>query len=201
MKVRQLTPLLALLATTTVLGGPEHLIKQRAKDVRDQQNERQGAAPATPAPAMPRQPSPAVPPAARQPAGPALSPHATAIAECIETIQKAETAIDDQVGQLGQRLGATAQGRVKPSQSKIDKLARDIATATAGTELSAAKRARLAQQLERALNDPMNAGEMTAMTGEVEQQLRDAGVGRVPAAIVSNDLKSIIAEVQQGRTQ
>jgi DNA-binding TFAR19-related protein (PDSD5 family) len=90
---------------------------------------------------------------------------------------------------------------VKPSPTKIDKLARDIASAAAGTELNAAKRARLAQHLERAVNDLMNAGEMTALAGEVEQNLRDAGVGRVPAAIVSNDLKSIIAEIQQGRSK
>lgn len=195
---------LTLFVTLTATAGSEHLVKQRAKDIRDQQNERQGVpaqAPTPPTqPAAPAQPtqSYAVQPYAAQPNTPALSQQATGIARALGALQKADAATEEQVQELSQSLTAAARGSTRPSASKINKLARDLSDALPGTNLSAAQASRLARQLESALNDSFGAKEMETLATHIHDALRDTGVGKVDAKVVSNDVRSIIAENQRG---
>lgn len=196
--------LLTLLAVPLANAGSEHLVKQRAKDVRDHQNERQGAAPASPsAPPVrsthPTQPAPV--PYSTQPAAPTMSPQAASIGIHLGTIQKADTVTDEQTRELAQSLSVAARSSVKPSASKISRLAGDLSEAVAGTDLSSTKRSRLAAQLESALNDTFSAKDMEALATSIHDTLRDAGAGKIDATVVSNDIKSIIAEVQKGKAQ
>ena len=192
---------LSLLTGITAPAGSEHLVKQRAKDVRDQENMRQGVPPASPAtiparPAPPAQPT-LTPYTTRQPA-PSVSTQAAAISDNLGIIQKADSATGDQVRELAQSLSTAARGDSKPSANSITKLADDLTSAIAGADMSTSKRARLAGSIERALNDPLNAGEMETLANDVHDMLRDAGAGRVDAKVVSNDLRSIIADNQRG---
>jgi len=201
MTPRKFLTFLTALAAVTATAGSEHLVKQRAKDIRDQQNERQGvpAESSKPPPAQSpvTQPGPS-PYTARPAAAPAVSSQAAGLSRNLETIQKAESATAGQVQDLTRSLTAAARGTPPPSTASIDKLARDLSEALPGANLSSTRASRLAQQLESALNDPLGAKEMEALATQIHDTLRAAGVGRVDAKVVSNDVKSIIAENQRG---
>jgi hypothetical protein len=193
--------LIIVVSVAVVYAGPEHLIKQRAKDVRDQNNERQGVTPASPAPAPARAatpPQPSAVPQAPRPSGPALSPQAVRIGEALGNLSAAGEVTDAQRQQLLQSLDEAARGAAKPSVGKVKKLAGDLVLAVEGTALTSTQRSVLASQLERALNDPLGATEMETLARQVQDTLRGAGTGKVDATIVANDLKSIIADMQRG---
>lgn len=201
MSLKSLSPVFVLLIGLTANAGSEHLIKQRAKDVRDQQNQRQGVQPASPPPpptssAAPARPTPV--PAPAQPAAPAVSPQAARIGASLSAIQEADTVGDEQIRQLAQSLIAAARGPVQPSAGKIDRLAEDLSKALAGTKPSAAIRARLPVQLEVAFNKTFSAKEIEVLSSQIHDTLRDAGIGRVDAKVISNDVKSILVEILQG---
>jgi len=201
MKALHLALALTSLSVATANAGSEHLVKQKAKEVRDQQNERQGVTPASPNRTT-DQPAAGTPPArtlytTRQ-AAPALSPQVANLSASLGAIQQVDSATEEHTRQLTKSLSAAAQGPVEPSTGKINKLAGDLSRALEGTELSSARRNQLAQQIDSALKDTLSAKEMEALTSEIHDTLRDAGAGRVDAAVVSNDLKSIIAEIQRG---
>jgi len=193
------TALLLVTAISTACAGSEYLIKQRAKDVRDQNNERQGVDSSAPSGggAQANPPAPLAYPAPR-PAGPKLSPQASLIGESLEAVAGVGEVTDDSQRQLVESLSAAARATEKPSEAKLRKLGKDLAIALVDAKINASQRSRLATQLERALNDPLTATEMEALAAEVTNMLRDAGAGKVDSTIVSNDLKSIIAEIQRG---
>lgn len=201
MRLLCLISLMLALTMTAGHAGSEHLVKQRAKDLRDQNNERQGVAPnsrATPSPSQPVAPAQPTPtPYAAAPAAPQLSPQAARIVKSLETVSKSKNPSDEAKQQLTDDIAAAVRGAAKPSPSKIEKLGRDFAKAVAGTELSATQSSKLAGQIERALNESLSAKDMEALAAEMTETLKAAGAGKIDAAVVSNDIKSVIAEVQR----
>jgi hemolysin activation/secretion protein len=137
------------------------------------------------------------PPVSR-PAGPALSPQASQLAQSLGNLSAAAAVSEEQREQLVQSLVQAARGEVKPSEGKVKKLAGDLARAVEGTDLNTSRRSTLASQLEHALNESLGATEMEALASQVQETLRGAGAGKVDATIVANDLKSIIAELRRG---
>jgi hypothetical protein len=184
-----------LLTTFVVQAGPEHLIKQRAKDVANQNNERQGV-PSTPPPSTPPA-QPAAAPTPARPAGPALSAQATAIRDALGAVIKAGSPTDETTKALQQSMAAAAKGKGKPSEASLAKLARDLAKAVSGTKLSSANQGQLAMQLESLLKTPANAKETETLTTAIHDSLRGVGAGRVDAMVVANDLKVVGLELQQ----
>lgn len=185
-------------ATIALQAGPEHLIKQRAKDVANQNNERQGATPAQPSSppaAQPTQPAVVAPPA--QPPGPPLSSRAASIRDALANLQKAAGATDEQRAQLEKSLSAAANGKIRPSQALLAKLASDLAKALPGNNMNANGHAWLATQLESMVRGTVTAKDMETASAAVHDFLRDAGAGRVEAAVVRNDLKAVIVELNQ----
>jgi hypothetical protein len=201
MNPAKFTIVLSLLMVATAQAGSEHLVKQKAKDVRDQQNERQGVRAAAPAvvPARPASPTqPTVTPYAPRQAAPAVSAQAATISDTLGVVQQADPITEEQTRALAQSLSTAARGSTKPSANAITKLANDLSNAIAGVDITASQRARLAGKIETALNEPLTAKEMETLATEVHDMLRDAGAGRVEAKVVSNDLRSIIADNQRG---
>jgi hypothetical protein len=188
-----------LTATIALQAGPEHLIKQRAKDVAGQSNERQGAAPAQPAAPATAQPAPTPQPA--QPAGPPLSTQAAAIRDALANVQKGTGAGDDARAQLERSLGAAASSKAKPSQTTLAKLSTDLARTVPGTKLNFTGHAWLASQLESVVKGAVTSRDMDSVTTAVHDFLRDAGAGRVDAMVLRNDLKAVIVELQQASTK
>jgi len=201
MKTLTCTSMLLAIMLLPATGGSEHLIKQRAKDVRDQSNERQGVAPSSSVSTAP-QPAAATQPGtvsqAPRSAAPKLSTQAALIGEALGAVSQSGNVTDQQEQELFQYLTQAAQGEVKPSDGKVKKLARDLAIAVEGAKLNSSQQSKLALQLERALNESLDTTKMNALAADVFDMLRDMGSGKVDATIVSNDIKSIIADIQRG---
>ena len=109
------------LPASTFAAGSEAIIKQHAKELRDQNNVRQGVPPPAPAP-QPAKPS------AAQPA--ALTLMAKLQAD-LAAIKPNSQVTAEQKQQLNRDLQALATGPKKPSPGATSKLAGDIAAALA----------------------------------------------------------------------
>jgi len=185
---------LALTATMALLAlsagaGPESIIKQRAKELRDQNNVEQGVA----SPSQPNQP-PAATPGKPQ----------TPLQRCIARLQADLSAIQphtppspQQNAQFTQDLIATAQA-TKPSQQAAAKLAADVSAALAENPMAATERNRLLSDINAALN-PANiqTEQMKAILADAQAIFQVTGLKRSAAVTISDDLKAVAAETQR----
>src|SRR5258706_12443049 len=171
-------------------AGSETIIRERAKELRDQNNVRQGVTP------------PSAPPApATTPANPSqtLTPQQTILVRLqsdMGAIKAAPT--DDQKQKLARDLSATAMGTAKPTQASISKLADSLATALGEKTLTPEARGRLLQDLHGALNGAsLPPTQMDAIVSDTQAIFQTAGVSRASAAAVAADLKKAAAEIQK----
>ncbi len=182
----------SLLATHAFAAGSEAIIKQRAKDLSNQNNVRQGVPP-------PSQPPPAAPkPATTAPA--VLTPQ-QALAKLQTDL--AAIKVDAQVTpaqkqQLARDFMALAQGARKPSPAAANKLAEDVSAALAQKPLTDGTRSRLSQNLNAALN-PGNipATQMQEIVSDVQAIFQVSGLPRKDAVAIADDVKAIAAELQK----
>jgi hypothetical protein len=192
MKTSCLLILALALASTAAQGQVEMGFKKRAKELRDQNNARQGVTPAQPA-------SPQA--GAAQPNAPApLTPQQQVLARLQTdlTALKSQTT-PEQKGQLTRDLMAAALGAGKPSPVSVSKLAADLVPALAGKELTPQERARLTTHINACFNSAnLSPDQVQTMAGDVQAILQVAGANRAAALTVANDLKVIAAEVQKG---
>jgi hypothetical protein len=184
---------LALLGFTVMCSlqlraGPETIVRERAKELRDQNNVRQGVAPPTQS-----QPAAGANPAARPPQpSPALGKLQTdlgAISTTVTPEQKQKLAAD---------IMLAAQG-AKPSSATAAKLAGDMAAAMAEKPLPAASRARLAQELDAILNpSKYPQAKPDGIFKDVQAIFQESGLQRAKAVVIADDVKALSAEVQSG---
>ena len=183
---------MVLLLVANRAVGQDVQIKQRAKEIRDQNNVRQGVAPAT-------QASPALAPAAPGgTAAPNLSPSLVQFQTGLASI-KADTQVDTaQRKQLSQELLAAAQG-AKPSVSSVNKLVADLAAAFAEKPLPASSRGRLMVELDAVLNPAKYPqAKPEGIFRDIQAIFQENGLARNKAVVISEDVKAISAEVQGG---
>ena len=178
-----------MLLAASALAGPEQIIKQRAKELRDQNNVRQGVPP----PARPAQPAQAT-----------VSPATAAQQQLLIRLQtdmasiRTNPATPEQKRKLAQDLMALAQGPAKPTLAAADKLANDLAAALAQHPLSAANRARLAQELDAVINpSKYPQAKMQAIFEDVQAIFQASGVARKDAVVIAEDVKALAAAVQK----
>jgi hypothetical protein len=184
----------AIFATTLAWAGPDVIIRERAKQLRDQNNARQGVPPPSqPAPAAPStKPTPAAP--SNITAAPATPPGLARLQVNLAAIKTNSVVSADQRQRLAQDLSATAQG-TKLSPALANKLAADLAAAFAEKPLSATDRSRIAQNLNAVLN-PGNipSGQMDEIVADVQSVLQKRGVSATTAGAIAADLKAVLAE-------
>lgn len=189
---------LGLLASQA-LAGPEHIIKQRAKDVSNQNNARQGAPPSHPPRSTPppaQNPAQAPRPAAAAPST-AAQPAAKLKADIAGLKAKPEATID-QKQQLARNLMSAAQGTSKPLPSALNRLANHLTAALAGKRLTAANENRLAQNLHAMMNcAKIPADQTQAIIEDIQSLLENAGAEKSAADGVTTELKAIAAELQR----
>jgi hypothetical protein len=187
-----------LLLSVTALAAPtgaQAIIKERAKELRDQNNVRQGVPP----PAAPQQPAkPAQPPAAAATAAPAqVSPLAQLEAD-LTAIKTGTPATTEQKQRLTRDVLACASGGIKPSSSTAARLVENMTAGLAEKDIPAAHRNRLAQDVNGLLNgaaiQPM---QMTAIIADVQAIFLDSGVNRKTATAIGDDAKAIATELQK----
>ena len=197
MKSVSLIAVLATLCAASANAGPEQIIKQRAKDLRDQNNARQGVPP-------PNTPPPR-PPAPQAPQSPAPSPAVTAQQQAITKLKTDFAAFKsgseittEQKQNLAKDLSAATQGAAKLSQASVAKLANDLSAALSGKTLATADQTKLATGLAAILNGAnLPATQVQTMALDVQSILQSSGVKRENALPVVNDLKAIAAELQK----
>jgi hypothetical protein len=186
----------ALIGALTLLpavtfAGAEVIIKQRAKEIRDQNNVRQGVPPPS-APAQPARPSSST-----------TSP--TPVQQSLAKVRADLAAIKpnsqvtaEQKQQLANDLLATAQGVNKPSSATVAKLADELCTAFAQKPLSDAHRNRLLTDLAAVLN-PANIQQMQmqAIFADVQAIFQANGMDRKDAVKIADSVKAVAAETRR----
>lgn len=187
--------LIATIANNAMASGSEVIIKNRAKDIRDQNNAQQGVAPAAP-------PAPGAPAAPTPPQG--ISAAQQSLLEHVQTdftaVKAGTTMTADQKNHLVDDLALLGKGSVKPSKQALTKLASDLGTAFAEKTLPAAQMS----QLVKDINIVANCGILTTaksqtFVAEAQTILKNAGVSVPVVQSVGTDLKAIVTEIQKSK--
>jgi hypothetical protein len=177
-------------ASTCALADPGVIIRERAKELRDQNNVRQGVE----SPAQPSQPA-SIPNA---PAGPTLSPALLRFNTDIASIRADSQVTPDQKQKLAQELVAGAQG-ARPSLAAATKLAADVSAAFAEKPLSATSRARFIQELDAMFNPgKYPQAKPDRILSDIQAIFQENGLARIKAIAISEDVKAIASEIQKG---
>lgn len=180
-------------ASVRAQGAQGVIVKQRAKEVVNQSNVRQGV----PTPAQPARSAAAAPATA--------NPKQQNIA-WLQTDLAALQAKADVAAAVKQRFAknllAASQGAVKPSGATVATLVDNLAGVLPASPLEAAERARFAQDLN-ALFDSVSlpAARVDAILADVQAILQVSGVRRQDALSVVADLRSVVAEIQKAPTR
>jgi len=194
-----LAGVLLLMAANALGAGSENIIKQRAKDLRDQNNARQGVPPPSQpvTPAYSSAPASATRPVSAQPANPALPK----LQATLESVKRDSTITDQLKSQVSTDLLAVAQGR-KPSEATTGKLAQELLTALAEKPLESKRLSRVVQNLGVVLN----AGKSTPAKVDdalftMEATFQAEGLARAKAASIARTAKSVADETMPGAVQ
>lgn len=173
--------------------GSQAIIKQRAKDVANQNNNRgmeppQGGAQAAPQ-ARPVQPQVSTTP---------MSTGQLAYSKFQAQLFAVNTNTAASVKPiLAKDMANVAQGASKPSQETLTKLSDHLTTAYAETKLDMPVKTRLAQCIAVLLNSANTApAQKDAMLKDVEMILQNGGASAENASAVVTDLKTVVEEVK-----
>src|ERR1051326_1563167 len=160
-------------------GGPESIIKERAKELRDQNNVRQGVAPPTQPPMTSVVPAP-----------PAVTASLVRFQTDLGTLNAGAPATPDQKQKMVEELAMTSQG-AKPSRAALAKLADDLSAAFAEKPLSAPSRARLVQELDAVLNpSKYPQAKLDGIFKDIQAIFQDNGLLRNKAVAIADDVKA-----------
>ena len=180
----------ATLWAATAFAQSDVIIKQHAKEIRDQNNVRQGVTP----PSTPAQPA--------SPSAGTASP--TPVQQSVAKVRADLTAIQpnsqvtaQQKQQLAKDLLATAQGANKPSSATIAALAEELSSALVQKPLSDKDRNRLLTDLAAVLN-PANIQptQMQAIFGDIQAIFQVNGIARKDAVKITDAVKAVAAETR-----
>ena len=184
----------AFFLASTVLADPI-IVKQRALELRNQNNVRQGVAPAAQPGATTQ---PAAPATQVAPPSPLLQQGLAKLKSDLAAIQANSPVTATQKLQLTKDLQACAQGSSKPSQATVSALAESLANAFAQKPLSEASRTRLVSRLAAVLNPgKISAAQMQAIYADIQAIFQDNGMVRRDAVKIADQAKAIGAETQR----
>lgn len=194
MKHRLVSVVGLFLSVGLLHAGSESIIKQKAKDLRDQNNARQGAAPPPRTPAQP----PATVPQPTVPAAPL-----TAQQQALGRLQKDLTALRPgseitpvQKQQLARSLAGVAQG-LKPKPELTTRLADDLAAALGSKLLANPTRTKLLQNLSTALNAGRFApAQVNQAVADTLNLLKGAGVDQEVASRVATSVRAMAEDLK-----
>ena len=173
-------------------GAQGAQIKQRAKELVNQNNVRQGIPPPAPPPAATTPGNPAAPnPAASQ------AQNISKIKGDLEKLKPGSPVTPEQKQQIIKDLAVAARS-TKPSLPSVTKLVDALAAALGENSLGAQEQERLAQNLNSVFNSkPLPAAQFDAIIADVQAILQVGGVKRSAAASIAADLKAVGAEVRR----
>jgi len=181
----------ASLIVGSAFAGPDVIIKQRAREIRDQNNVRQGVT----------APSQAVQP----PTAPSTGGNPTPIQQSIAKLRADLVSIKpnapvtaEQKQQITRDLIAVAQGANKPSQPTAANLAGSLAAAFADKPLADKDLSRLMSDLAAVLNPAkIQSSQMQAIYADVQAIFQANGMARKEAVKILDQVKAVGAEAQK----
>ena len=180
----------ALLLAYSALAGPDYIIKQRAKELSNENNVRQGVAP----PTQPAQPAPTP----GQPTAPTLTPALARFQTDLGAINAGSQISADQKQKLAQQLVAGALA-AKPALATASKFADHLASASAEKPLPATSRERLVQELDAVLNPgKYPQAKLEGIFSDIQAIFQENGLNRMKAVALADSVKAMSAEIQQG---
>ena len=184
----------ATLVAGSVFAGPDVIIKQRAKEIRDQNNVRQGVTPpgqATP----PSQPSA---PSASSAPSPLLQQNLAKVRADLAAFKPNSPVTPQQKLQLKNDLLASAQGAGKPSSATISVLADSLSAAFTQSAFPDKDRDRLVSRLAAVLN-PANiqSAQMEAIYADVQAIFQANGLARKDAVKIADQVRAVGAETRK----
>ncbi|PWU21216.1 MAG: hypothetical protein C5B50_02195 [Verrucomicrobia bacterium] len=175
------------LCLATKAWGQDYIIKQRARELSNQNNVRQGAA----APVEPTPATPATKPAATPQPNPALG----RLKSDLAAIQAGSQVTAQQKQKITADIIALASGTAKPSQASAAKLAESLCAAYSEKPLSDSSR--LLRDLEAVLNPTKYPqAKWDAIFADVQAIFQENGAARKNAVKVADDVRAIGAEVK-----
>jgi hypothetical protein len=169
--------------------GSDMIILQRAKELSNQNNVRQGVPP----PAAPATP------AATPVAAPAPQLHGPAKLQAdLFAIKNSAQATPARQQLIASDLTSMAQGTVKPSPASLNKLAADLTAACGEKALPLASCSRLAQNLNAVLSGShFPATQMQAIVDDVQAIFQANGLARNRAVAIADNVKAISTEIHK----
>ena len=184
----------ASLVASSLFADPI-IVKQRALELRNQNNVRQGVTPPPSQPAAPSQPT-LTPGTSAAP-----TPIQLSIAKLrtdLTAIKASSPATAAQKQQIAKDLMATAQGASKPSQATAAALANGLATAFADKPLADKDCSRLLSDLAAVLNPAkIQASQMQAIYADIQAIFQANGMARNNAVKLVDQVKAVGAETQK----
>ncbi len=186
-----------ILSAGAFAQSSEVIIKQRAQEIRDQNNVRQGVTPAS-------RPAPAAQPTATSAAPNSGNMSAVQQAQArlrtdLATIKASSQVTADQKQRIAADLMAIAQGPGKPSMQDAAVMAEDLSAAYARKPLSDKDRDRLLSDLAAILNPGnIQKPQMDAIYRDVQAIFQVNDDARKDATKIADDARAAGADVQKG---
>ena len=184
----------ATLVAGSVFAGPDVIIKQRAKEIRDQNNVRQGVT----APSQATSPSQPAAPTSSTPPSPLLQQNLAKVKTDLAAFGPNTPVTPAQKQQLKKDLLASAQGANKPSETTVTALADSLSAAFTQASIPEKDRDRLVSRLAAVLN-PANiqSAQMQAIYADVQAIFQANGMARNNAVKLVDQVKAVGAETQR----
>jgi hypothetical protein len=175
-------------AANAPAAGTDYIIKQHAKEIRDQNNVRQGVAPPTQAPQ----------PGGTQAPAPAPSPGVGKLKTDLAAIKAGSTVTEEQKQQLTRDIMEVAQ-TAKPASATARKLANDLADAFIEKPLSATSLSRFVQELDAVFNPgKFPQAKPEGIFADVQAIFQEGGEVRRKAVTISDGVKAVAGEIKGG---
>jgi hypothetical protein len=176
------------------------IAKQRAKGIRDENNQQQGVAPATPA-VPPAASAPLMPPPGPQSIAPAQQQKIDKLEADLSAIKPDATVTPEQKQQLQNDIMSLARA-AKPSKDLISKLATDLSAILADKSASAKDLAPLAKNINIVVNSAnLSSTQTQTFISAAQVPLKTAGASDDHLQTIANDLKAIVADLQKSKSK
>ncbi|HWF17772.1 MAG TPA: hypothetical protein VG754_00810 [Verrucomicrobiae bacterium] len=195
---RTITTILATMLIANIAMASAELVKEKAKQQRDINNQQQGIAPA------PSSPAPGV--SAPSPSGPqpGISPAQQALVERLQNdlaiFKTGATVTPEQKSRIQDDLSLLMKGSYKPSKATLAKLAEHLSAALAEKPLSPTYMTRLSRDINIVVNSAfLTPAQSQRFVADAQLALKNGGVSAGTVQLIGNDLGSIINEIQKSK--
>ena len=183
----------ASLVASSLFADPI-IVKQRALELRNQNNVRQGVT----SPSQPTQPAQPAPTPGTSASPTPIQMSIAKLRSDLTAIKASSPATAAQKQQIAKDLMAAAQGASKPSQATATTLANSLAAAFADKPLADKDCSRLLSDLAAVLNPAkIQASQMQAIYADIQAIFQANGLARNSAIKIVDQVKAVGAETQK----